>query len=287
MLMTLIQLSHGKAMFEFNIEYRRQTEIHGAYGGQRQGGISTPKKHPIVLLFTSNTGEQYGYHDEFVNGLFHYTGEGRTGDMKMTGGNRAILEHAKNGKTLHLFEYTRKGYVEYIGQVECLGYEEAIRPDANGNDRKAFVFHLDLSAGIVEGVQAGKPIYFAPEVKHLKKKSIDQLRKAALEPGYENAEPKEKKQLAFYRSEALKLYVIARSGGICEGCGVTAPFKTKSGPYLECHHVHRVADGGPDHPENVVALCPNCHRRAHYATDARVFNQMLQQIALEKEKHEN
>jgi 5-methylcytosine-specific restriction protein A len=272
-------------MFQFNREYHRKSELHDIYGGQQRGGIATPSKHPIVLLFTSDNGEQYGYHDDFVNGIFHYTGEGQNGDMQMNKGNRAILEHAQSGKALHLFEYTRKGYVEYIGEAECLGFEEVTRPDVKGNDRKAFVFHLDLSAGIAKGVQTAKPGYIAPQVKQLKKKSIQQLRAAALEPAMVNAEPKEKKQLAFYRSEALKLYVIARSKGVCEGCGEKAPFNTKSGPYLECHHVHRLADGGPDHPENVVALCPNCHRRAHYATDARIFNQTLQQIALEKEKN--
>jgi 5-methylcytosine-specific restriction protein A len=32
---------------------------------------------------------------------------------------------------------------------------------------------------------------------------------------------------------------------------------------LECHHVVWLAEGGDDHIENTVALCPNCHRRMH------------------------
>lgn len=272
-------------MFEFDKEYHRKSELHDVFGGQQRGGIATPSKFPIVLLFTSEAGEQYGYHDDFVDGIFHYTGEGQSGDMQMIKGNRAILEHAKQGKTLHLFCSTRKGYVKYWGQAECLGFEEVVRPDGDGANRKAFVFHLDLSAGLVKGVQQPKPNYSTPLIKHLKKKSLDELRSAALESNPTNVTYEQKKQLAYYRSEALKLYVVARSCGICEGCGANSPFQTSTGPYLECHHIHRLSDCGPDHPENVVALCPNCHRRAHYAVDANTFNAQLKKIASEKEKN--
>jgi 5-methylcytosine-specific restriction protein A len=30
------------------------------------------------------------------------------------------------------------------------------------------------------------------------------------------------------------------------------------------HHRVRLADGGDDTTDNAVALCPNCHRKAHY-----------------------
>jgi len=36
--------------------------------------------------------------------------------------------------------------------------------------------------------------------------------------------------------------------GVCESCLQPAPFHGKKGPYLEVHHVHRLSDGGPDHP---------------------------------------
>lgn len=273
-------------MFELNKEYHRKSEIHDIYGGQQRGGISTPGRFPFVLLFTSDEGEQYGYHDDFVEGVFHYTGEGQSGDMQMNKGNRAILEHSKQGKKLHVFGATKKGFVRYWGEAECLGYEEVTRPDAAGVNRRAYVFHLDLSAGVAKGVQSPKANYTEPNLKTLKKKSLNELRAAALEPSVVNSAPKEKKQLAYYRSEALKLYVIARSKGFCEACHSAAPFKTNTGPYLECHHMHRVADGGPDHPENVIALCPNCHRKAHYAVDAKIFNEGLQKIIFEKEKEQ-
>lgn len=43
-----------------------------------------------------------------------------------------------------------------------------------------------------------------------------------------------------------------------------APFQRKDGtPYLEPHHIQRLADEGPDHPKWVGAVCPSCHREIH------------------------
>src|SRR5947207_12516277 len=78
--------------------YRRRG-LHEKFGGQRQGGISTPAKASFVLLITGESGKQHGYSDEWTNdGTFLYTGEGQRGDMRFVGGNRAIHDHRENGK---------------------------------------------------------------------------------------------------------------------------------------------------------------------------------------------
>lgn len=274
-------------MFEVGKEYNRKEEIHGVYGGQSQGGISTPQRHSVVLIFTSASGEQHGYKDEFRDdGIFWYTGEGQIGNMKMVSGNKAILEHAHNGKTIHAFEYTRKAHARYIGAADCVGYHEEIRPDREGNDRTVFVFHLDIDSTETKNtISEPRPFYGPGNIKDLKNKNIKELRETALSPSPKTAGTKIKREIAYYRSQALKLYVIARSKGKCEGCGCNAPFQTKSGPFLECHHVHRLADGGTDHPKNVVALCPNCHRKSHYAEDSVAFNETLKKTALKSEQN--
>jgi len=79
------------------------------FGGQRQGGISTPAKVPVVFLIAGDSGKQHGYPDEWTDdGIFLYTGEGQHGDMKFVGGNRAIRDHQKNGKALHVFELVKR-----------------------------------------------------------------------------------------------------------------------------------------------------------------------------------
>jgi hypothetical protein len=110
----------------------------------------------------------------------------------------------------------------------------------------------------------------------LREANIDELRKIALLNARRSVKAKEQKKLYRARSLAIKLYVLRRSKGFCEGCKVPAPFHTLDGlPYLEPHHTLRLADDGPDHPAHVIALCPNCHRRAHYAEDAKAFNKSL------------
>ncbi len=62
------------------------------------------------------------------------------------------------------------------------------------------------------------------------------------------------------------------------GLRAPAPFRTSEGPYLEPHHVRRLSDGGPDHPRWVIALCANCHGRAHYSEDASTYNAHLTSV---------
>ena len=68
-------------MFVIRKRYARKL-IHDEYGGQRRGGISTPKSHPFVFLFSYESGIQHGYSDGFLNdGSYMYSGEGQKGDI--------------------------------------------------------------------------------------------------------------------------------------------------------------------------------------------------------------
>ena len=42
-------------------QLHRRRDLHEKFGGQRQGGISTPAKAPFVLLVTGDSGKQHGY----------------------------------------------------------------------------------------------------------------------------------------------------------------------------------------------------------------------------------
>jgi hypothetical protein len=72
----------------------------------------------------------------------------------------------------------------------------------------------------------------------------------------------------FVRNPAVVAFVRQRAKGRCEACRETAPFvKDDGSPFLETHHLIRLADDGPDTVENAVAVCPNCHRRLHHGAD--------------------
>ncbi len=70
----------------------------------------------------------------------------------------------------------------------------------------------------------------------------------------------------FSRNPNVVAAVLRRAGGVCEKCQRPAPFVRRSdqAPYLEVHHIIRLADRGDDTLENAKALCPNCHRQAHF-----------------------
>jgi len=72
--------------------------------------------------------------------------------------------------------------------------------------------------------------------------------------------------LAFVRNPDVVAEVLERAEGKCEDCRSPAPFRRRSDdtPYLEVHHQRPLAEGGDDTVENAIALCPNCHRKAHF-----------------------
>jgi 5-methylcytosine-specific restriction endonuclease McrA len=81
--------------------------------------------------------------------------------------------------------------------------------------------------------------------------------------------------MAFRRNPYVAAEVLERAKGVCESCGVYAPFRKASNgdPYLEVHHVKRLIDGGEDTIQNAIAVCPNCHRRQHHGVPDEVVEQ--------------
>lgn len=273
-------------MLEVGKIYNRRVDIHGLYKGQQYGGIATPASHPYVFIFTGDAGGEYGYIDGFdANGIFRYTGEGQEGHMRMTKGNLAIRDHQKNKKEILLFESVSSGYVRFVGFCNYISDHTEERPDKNGELRDAIVFYLDIISNgdpninqkVTHNiVEAPKASYITKQIiKPSKGMSLQQLRDIALSETPTQATTEEKIQSIKYRSDAIRLYAKKRADGTCEGCEEKAPFETKSGPYLEVHHLIRLTDGGPDIPKNVIALCPTCHRRSHYSINHLEFNDGL------------
>ena len=80
----------------------------------------------------------------------------------------------------------------------------------------------------------------------------------------EQSDPKLVERYERERSAVVRQLVMARSQGCCEWCGQPGFLKHDGQVYLESHHVVPLHQDGDDNVENVIALCPNDHRMAHY-----------------------
>jgi len=93
--------------------------------------------------------------------------------------------------------------------------------------------------------------------------SDEELRRRATEAVTRQARRTETVQ--FPRDPYVSAYAKKRANGRCELCEREAPFILPSGePFLESHHIVPLTEGGQDEITNVVALCPNCHRKMHH-----------------------
>jgi 5-methylcytosine-specific restriction enzyme A len=258
--------------YEPGAVYHRRRDIHARYHGQRQGGISTPKFAPLVFLFTGESGDQFGYKDgPQDDGTFAYTGEGQIGPMDFVRGNLAIRDHIADGKDLLLFEKMRRaGYYRFLGFFTCSSFEYATAPDRDGNQRQIIIFHLQPK------ISGGEP-ELEKAIEDLSDQPFERLRQLAIEDAKEKPAQCEGRRTYIQRSASVKAYVLRRAKGTCESCNRPAPFVRSNGePYLEPHHTHRLADGGPDHPRWVGAVCPACHREIHHGKNGAEKNRALQ-----------
>lgn len=267
--------------------YQRKRDIHLPYGGSYQPGITRSKKSSAVFIFTGKSGEQYGYHDKKDDlGVYSYTGEGQTGHMTLSKGNLAILNHAREGRALHLFESLGKGKGHrYLDEFCCASYQWGEGPDKKGNNRKIIVFRLvPVSLNVQDEVTAEADDDDDDEQDPLGM-SLSAARKMAFEASNTPEEGQNVVLKTVYaRSKKVKRYVLLRADGTCESCGKPAPFyKVDGAPYLEPHHVNRLSDGGLDHPNFVGGVCPTCHREIHYGKDGSKKNEELRIAIMTKE----
>jgi 5-methylcytosine-specific restriction enzyme A len=212
-----------------------------------------------------------------INGTFAYTGEGQRGDMQFIRGNLAIRDHMADGKDLQLFESTDlNGMYRFVGCYACGGWTYRVTVDRDGNNGNAIIFQLvPISTELVDSASDA----VSAEVP------LEDLRRTAYAAAATPSKPpKDARRSFFERSAAVKAYVLSRANGYCEACGGRAPFTRKDGtPYLEPHHTRRVADGGPDHPAWVAAICPTCHRQIHHGQNGEELNEGLRQRLVELE----
>ena len=157
------------------------------------------------------------------------------------------------GNTGYLFEATREMYEFIIAQTATYPQNENALKQA-----------LELVNQIEHPQNKVSEVEVVMELEAFKANilSVDKLAILLKETKPHKSQKTEVEVL--YRSPYLKKMVKRMANGICQMCGEKAPFYDRNNePYLEEHHVKQLAKGGSDTMDNVVAICPNCHRRVH------------------------
>ena len=220
------------------------------------GGMRRSKRTNTLVIISDDTKDLY--RDVWRDGILHYTGMGKVGDQVLEGNqNRTLYYSEDNGVEIHIFEVFDKGVYTYRGIARLVGKPyEAFQQDDQGNMRKVWIFPL-------------KPLNTWPEeqteplekdIVRLSNQDLDRRSKRS----HGKRAPRITESMIYYRDPYLKEIVRRIADGKCQLCGMAAPFIDRNNePYLEEHHVQWLADGGEDTIDNVVALCPNCHRKIH------------------------
>lgn len=98
--------------------------------------------------------------------------------------------------------------------------------------------------------------------------------------GSEEVRRREQAGLVYVRDPRVRSAALLRAGGCCEYCDVPGFTRADGAIYLETHHIVPLHEGGPDTVANVICLCPNHHREAHFGADAaRLREAFLKRLA--------
>lgn len=123
---------------------------------------------------------------------------------------------------------------------------------------------------------------FREEVRRHKKKGFEIPPQGKAKPERKTFNGK-----VYVSDPAIVAFVELAADGLCEKCGLEAPFLRSDGsPFLEVHHIQSLADGGPDTVWNAAGLCPNCHRECHYGQNiAKLQNELTAKILRKRPKY--
>lgn len=278
--------------FSLGQEYRRAALLEFLGSGQEMPGVLWGPREPGCVICTSGGrhGKKAGYSDgQQPDGSWVYVGQGRTGDQRLE--NSANAKLSARDRSVLLFttrepnakERAQHGHAKFYvfrGAFNVTGFE-FFSPDEGSRkgDRLIRFFLFPADDGYAESPGPG-----LVEVGGAQP-SLASLQARLL--GDASAAKPTRISLTEYRarSAAVHRYALARADGICECCDAAAPFESDAGiPYLEVHHLRRLADDGPDVPGNVAAVCPNCHRALHLSTKRAMLASTLQAKIREREE---
>ena len=227
-------------------------ELRTLFKCGNMGGMRRSRQKGTLVIISDDTKSLYK--DEWKNGILHYTGMGKLGDQSLEGNQNGTFYYSdSNGIEVHLFEVMERAVYTYRGIVQLADEPyQSLQADEEGQLRRVWIFPLKPVRELDE-----------PEDRALSQLSSRELERRSKISRRERR-PKTVETTVYYRDPYLKELIKRIAEGKCQFCGADAPFLDRNHePYLEEHHIKRLADGGTDTIDNIVAICPNCHRRMH------------------------
>ncbi|BCS91307.1 MAG: hypothetical protein ARM1_0764 [Candidatus Micrarchaeota archaeon] len=141
-------------------------------------------------------------------------------------------------------------FIKVYGSIDNFlskNYEDKVSEEEISND---------LTESLIESIYS----------KEDNKKALVELEKIIEESEKKPADYIEVRGRRFKRKQLFVVYVRMRDNYRCRACGFN--FIKKDGkPYVEVAHIVPLYKGGLDHPSNMVALCPNCHKKLDKGDD--------------------
>ncbi|MET7487092.1 hypothetical protein [Streptomyces sp. NPDC005538] len=135
-------------------ETTNRAELHRRYGGRIHPRISPSRTTRNIFLFTTAAGLFDGWTGEHV----HFTGEGGTAgtDQVITHGNKSVLHHHAEGRTLRLFHQRPNTMaVTYLGHLHLDSDRPYVWADAPCDPRRP----LEISRRLVFRL---RPVFSLP-----------------------------------------------------------------------------------------------------------------------------
>jgi 5-methylcytosine-specific restriction protein A len=168
--------------------------------------------------------------------------------------------------------------------------------------RAAYTNGLPVKVNIVDGIRTQDQVGLKKSAARVKYRSLDTVEWAVVSYDYStgtarvergaqpaifidqfsevesNPERRLTTTEVFSRSPSVRMEAMVRANGKCEYCGENG-FQTIGGKtYLETHHIIPLSENGSDTLKNIIALCPNHHREAHYSTRREQMKAEFQNI---------
>jgi len=199
------------------------------------------------------------WEDRIDDGRYTFTTQPRPNDVRKKPGRTELVSV--------LDEAIRHGWAAY--GIQC----RAVDMDANPRERKSFEsgYLLDMRVQRSDNQYIGQIVgKISPKIVSERGEQAGWVVSSAIndidqdEVGNSDPEYRTRMSGSYVRDDKVRQHVLKRANGVCEECNQRGFLKRDGQIYLETHHIISLSEQGVDKPHNVIALCANDHRQAHF-----------------------